>query len=254
MPAFVPAAARAMNLFEVFAQTRRAMSNAEIAKLLGVPESSSLDLLHTLQVGGYLMRTARSRRFYPTSRLMSLAATIAGNDPLAAAGAEAIEMVNEKTGETALCGALGGRHVEVIGIKEGRYELRYILKAGTHVGLHVSALGKALLAALDPAEARRRLGDGPLLAVTPQSITDPDRLLAQLRAIRRHGVAEVDGEGTEGVAAMAVAGSIGDQLLAVSIAGPSERLRRNRSVYRKVLLDVKAQVFGAVACGSNRAR
>jgi len=40
-------------------------------------ESSSSDLLHTLYECGYLMRTARSRRFYPTARLFALAQALA---------------------------------------------------------------------------------------------------------------------------------------------------------------------------------
>lgn len=243
MPAFVPAAARTMSLFEAFAQQRREMSNAEIAKLLGMAESSCSDLLHTLHGSGYLMRTARSRRFYPTTRLMTLAASIAANDPVVAAGRDAIELLGERTGETALCGMLGDHHVEVLGIKEGRYELRYISAVGTRIGLHVSALGKALLAAVPPKEAARLLGNGPLKAVTPHSITDPALLVRQLREVRKRGYAQVEGEGTEGVSAMAVAGLIGEQLLAISLSGPSERFKRNREAYREALLAVRAQVF-----------
>src|SRR5688572_9985895 len=72
MPAYVPAAARTMTIFETFANARRELSNSEIARLLGVAESSSSDLLHTLHEVGYLLRTARTRRFYPTARLRSI--------------------------------------------------------------------------------------------------------------------------------------------------------------------------------------
>lgn len=245
MPAFVPAAARTMSIFELFAQQRRELSNAEVAKLLGVAESSCSDLLHTLHEGGWLMRTARSRRFYPTQRLQALVQGISANDPVRTAGQEAIALLGERTGETALYGHLGSHHVEVLGIREGRYELRYILAPGTRIGLHVSALGKALLAALPPAEAAERLRAQPLKAITPMSLTDPDALLKQLRDARRRGFASVDSEGTEGVSAMAVAGRIGGELIAVSISGPSDRLRRHGADYKQALLDVKAQVFGA---------
>lgn len=245
MPAYVPAAARTMTLFEAFAQQRRELSNAEVAKLLGMAESSCSDLLHTLHEGGYLMRTARSRRFYPTARLMSLATQISANDPLVSAGQEAVELLREITGETALAGVLGGHHVEVLAIREGGYELRYITAVGTRIGLHVSALGKALLAALEPAQAAALIGDKPLRAVTPASVTEPAALQRELREVRRRGFAAVDGEGTQDVSALAVAGRIGDQLLAISLAGPSDRLRRHRNSYRAALLDVKERVFAA---------
>jgi DNA-binding IclR family transcriptional regulator len=247
MPAFVPAAARTMNLFEAFAQQRRELSNAEVAKLLGMAESSSIDLLHTLLEAGYLMRTARSRRYYPTARLAALVQAITSHNPLVAAAQDAVELLCEQTGETALCGVLGDHHVEVLVIREGRYALRFITAAGTRIGLHVSALGRALLAQLDPADAAERLGRAPLKAVTPTSTTDPAALQRLLREVQRRGYAWVDGEGTEGVAAMAVAGAVGGERLALSISGPAERLRRHRSDYEQVLLQVKEQVFGAPA-------
>lgn len=233
-----------MQLFEVFAQTRREMSNAEIAKQLGVPETSSLDLLHTLQQHGYLIRTARSRRFYPTARLFSIASAVVGNDPLVAASNEVLEFLHEATGETTISAVLREHHVEVLSVREGTHELRYMLPVGRRMALHVSAVGKALLAELDPVQARALIGEKPLKAVTSHSVTDPDKLMAQLRAAHRQGLAETADEGTEGVGAMAVAGRIGDQLLAFSIFGPTERLKRHRTAYRKALLKARELAFG----------
>jgi IclR family transcriptional regulator, acetate operon repressor len=252
MPAFVPAAARTMLLFEAFARERRELSNAEIAKLLELPETSCVDLLHTLQEAGYLMRTARSRRFYPTPKLSALANAIASNDPVATAGREAVEMLGDLTGESALCGVLGDHHVEVLGIREGKHALRFITTAGTRLGLHTTAMGHALLAELDPAEAAERLTRRPLKALTPHTITDPVTLQRALETTRKRGYAWVDGDGAEGVAAMAVAGRIGDQLLGLSITGPTERLRKSRADYESALAKVKAQVFGE--SGAARAR
>lgn len=244
MPAFVPAAARTMLLFEAFARERRELSNAEIAKLLELPESSCVDLLHTLQEVGYLMRTARSRRFYPTPQLSALANAIAMNNPVATAGREAVELLGELTGESALCGVLGDHHVEVLGIREGRHALRFITTAGTRIGLHATALGHALLAELEPAEAAELLARRPLKALTAKTETDPVALQRLFEAVRRRGYAWVDGDGTEGVAAMAVAGRIGDQVLGLSITGPSDRLRKHRAAYETAVLKVKEQVFG----------
>lgn len=244
MPAFVPAAARTMLLFEAFARERRELSNAEIAKLLELPESSCVDLLHTLQEAGYLMRTARSRRFYPTPRLSALANAIASNDPVATTGREAVELLGDLTGETALCGVLGDHHVEVLGIREGKHALRFITTAGTRIGLHATAMGKALLSELSPEDAAERLARRPLKALTPNTETDAKRLLRSLDTTRSRGYAWVDGEGSDGVAAMAVAGRIGDEVLGLSITGPAERLRKCRADYEVAILKVKAQVFG----------
>lgn len=244
MPAYVPAAARTLHLFEVFAETRREMSNAEIAKALGVPETSSLDLLHTLQQRGYLVRTPSSRRFYPTTRLLALATVIAGKDPLLATSGEVLEMLRDETGETTICAHLRDHHVEVLDVREGTHELRFMLPVGRRMAMHASAVGKALLAALGEEAAGTLIGTKPLKAVTVHSVTDPAKLLQQLRAARRRGMAETEDEGTEGVAAMAVAGHIAGQLVAFSIFGPTERVKRQRMAYRQALLRAKELAFG----------
>jgi IclR family acetate operon transcriptional repressor len=140
---------------------------------------------------------------------------------------------------------LGDHHVEVLGIREGKHALRFITTAGTRIGLHTTAMGHALLAELDPAEAAERLTRRPLKALTPHTITDPATLQRALEATRKRGYAWVDGDGAEGVAAMAVAGRIGDQLLGLSITGPTDRLRKSRGDYESALMKVKAQVFDA---------
>lgn len=120
-----------------------------------------------------------------------------------------------------------------------------MLPVGRRMALHVSAVGKALLAELGAENAGALIGSKPLKAVTPHSVTDPVKLMSQLRAAQRQGMAETEDEGTEGVAAMAVAGHIGDQLVAFSIFGPTERLKRHRLAYRKALLRAKELAFGA---------
>jgi len=64
---------------------------------------------------------------------------------------------------------------------------------------------------------------------------------------RKRGYSMVDSEGAEGVSAMAAAGELGGELLALSVVGPSERFRRNAKAYREALLEVKEQVFGGAS-------
>ena len=138
MPAFVTAAARALTIFEIFAHERRELSNAELAKLLQVAESSASDLLYTLVEPGYLVRTERSRRFYPSPRLHALGLSIAENDPVARICNDTLDQLSERTGETAISGNLGSHHVEISGLRQSKHHLRYgpahILAHGVRIG------------------------------------------------------------------------------------------------------------------------
>lgn len=232
-----------MAIFEVFARERRELSNSEVARFIGVPDSSCADLLNTLYQAGYVTRTVRSKRFYPTSRILANARLIAENDPLLQVSSEAIELLTEKTGETALCGRLEPGFVRIVGFNEGRYQLRYVLHVGEKMALHASALGKALLAVIPPAEAARHLRIKSLKKLTPDTVTDPASLEADLEHIRAQGWSEAQGEGVAGVSALAVAGLIGGEPVAISLAGPTERFAQNRERYLPALLEVKDLVF-----------
>lgn len=247
MPTMVPAAMRTLALLELFAREKRALSNSDLARLMDLPESSCSDLLHTLHELGYLLRTARSRRFYPTARLLAIAREISANDPLFAVASEAAELVRDKTGETGLVGRLEGGAVKVLTAAEGRHPLRYTQNIGDRLALHVSALGKAILALGTPEEAARQLRLKPLRKLASGTITDLDTLEAQVAQARTQGWIWVENEGGDGLAALAVAGQVGGEPIALSVAGPTDRLRQHRESFLATLQEVQALVFKARA-------
>jgi len=244
MPTTVPATLRTLAVFETFAREQRELSNAEVARLIGLPESSTSDLLHTLHEAGYLLRTLRSRRFYPTRRMLDLARQWAERDPIATFSAEAIATLSERTGETAVCGRPDATRVQVVAFQEGSHVLRYMLKPGDRLSWHASAMGKALLSLLPATEMRRIIQERPLRAFGPSTITDPDVLERGIEEVRARGWAWVADEAGEGVAAIAIAGMAGGEPLAVSLAGPTSRLEANRKQYLAALDEVRPHLFG----------
>ena len=215
MPTTVPAAARTMALLEVFAREKRELSNSDLARLLDLPESSCSDLLHTLHDLGYLLRTSRSRRFYPTARLLAIAREISGSDPLYVVGTEAAELLRDRTGETGLCGRLENGVVKVLAFSEGRHPLRYMQNVGDKLALHVSAMGKAILAMGSPEEAARQLRQKPLRRLAAGTLTDLAALEDQIAKGKAQGWIWVENEGSDGLSAVAVAGLVGGEPLAI---------------------------------------
>ncbi|MDB5820458.1 MAG: transcriptional regulator, IclR family [Rhizobacter sp.] len=247
MPTLVPAAARTMALLEVFARERRELSNSDLARLMDLPESSCSDLLYTLHEAGYLLRTSRTRRFYPTARLLGIAKEISASDPLFAVATEACELLRDRTGETALCGRIETGVVKVIAFTEGRHPLRYTQNVGDKLALHVSALGKALLTLGSKEEAARQFRLKPMRQVAAGTITDLAVLEAQVEKARKQGWIWVENEGGDGLGALAVAGTLGGEPLALSLAGPTERMRMRRDAYLAALKEVQAMVFKSAA-------
>ena len=59
---------------------------------------------------------------------------------------------------------------------------------------HATALGKALLSQLEPAEARRRLTSAVLPKFTERTVNDPQVILKELALVRENGYATDEGE------------------------------------------------------------
>jgi DNA-binding IclR family transcriptional regulator len=247
MPAFVPACARTLSVFEVFAREKQALSNSDIARFLDLPESSCSDLLYTLHQEGYMTRTAQTRRFYPTTRLLELATEIGGSDPLLDVGTEAVEMASQATGETTFAAKLDHGAATIVAAHEGRHSLRYILARGDRIALYASAMGKALVGCLTPEEAARELRVKRTRRLTETTFTDVAALEAQIAEQRERGWYQAVEEGTEGVDAIAVSGLVGRAPLSICIAGPSERMRRNHDKYLATLLELRSSVFADAA-------
>ncbi|WP_326540577.1 IclR family transcriptional regulator [Pseudorhodoferax sp.] len=243
MPALIPAASRAMAVFEVFAREQRALSNADMAKALSLAESSCSDLLHTLLTLGHLRRTSRTRRFYPTDRLLDIARRIGQADLLAQFAQETVDEVTRQTRESAFFGVLARSAVQVVAAQQSPLALRYVVDVGARVSLHASALGKALLGLLPRAEAARLLGGLALRSVTAETLTGVEQLMVQIDAGRAQGWYEARGEGAEGVTALAMAGWLGEQPAAISLAGPAERIAHDHAACLASLRGACAALF-----------
>lgn len=232
-----------MAVFEIFAREKREMSNVELAKLLGIAETSSGDLLHTLMRCGYLTRTVGTRRYYPTARLLVVAQEVARIDPLFNVANEAVQLLSNQTGETCLCSHIHNDAVQILAQREARHSLRYTVAVGDRIAVHASAQGKALLAALQDEEVREILGRKPLTPLTGQTITSMDRFLEEVAAIRTQGWAASSGEGSDDVSSFAVAGRVGNSVIAVAVSGPSSRIERNQDSLVAALLALKSEIF-----------
>jgi IclR family acetate operon transcriptional repressor len=135
-----------------------------------------------------------------------------------------------ETGETANLAIADGGQVVFISQVETHEPIRAFFRPGTRGPIHASGIGKALLAYQPPDAIERIVREQGLPAFTPHTITDPDRLVTELAAIRARGWAVDDGERTEGMRCIAapIFNEFREATAGVSISGPTERMERSR--------------------------
>jgi DNA-binding IclR family transcriptional regulator len=85
-------------------------------------------------------------------------------------------------------GILDRGEVVYLAIVENPGPLRIHVQVGSRTYAHTTALGKALLASLPPETLDAWLSTHSLPALTPRTITDPERLRADLAEVRRWGL------------------------------------------------------------------
>jgi len=107
-------------------------------------------------------------------------------------------------------------------------------RTGIQRHLHSTAAGKAILAEMPEQRVMDIISEHELPAETEHTITDPDSLVEELDEIREHGIAYNDEESVEGLRAVGVPvrGSNGIAIGALSVSGPSNRLRGRSSERR----------------------
>ncbi|MFF2774286.1 IclR family transcriptional regulator [Streptomyces sp. NPDC058052] len=190
MGRLVPAVTRALDILELFLQGDGTLSAPEITRRLQLPRTTTHELVSTLAARNYLVPVPdQPGRYRLGVRTYQLGSRYAERLDLAAEGREVAREIAESCGETVHVALLEDADVIRVATVDSTHAVRVVPEAGRRLPAHCTAVGKMLLAML-PADALGELLDGrALVAMTPESITDPDVLRAALAEIAVLGVA-----------------------------------------------------------------
>jgi len=219
-----PAVDAALSILETLGSVHE-MSLTDLARKLGLGKSSVYRLLVTLAQRGYVEKNPQSERYRLTYRLFAVGSPAADRFGLREAAHPVMERLAAQTGETVNLGVLDGTRVLNIHKVESHHLLRMHMAVGSGVPAHATALGKVLLAALEPHELAQRLRGRRLERLTRQTIRDRPTLRVALARIRDQGFAIDDEECSLGLRCVAapIVDRQGAVVAALSISGLSQR-------------------------------
>jgi IclR family transcriptional regulator, KDG regulon repressor len=229
--AVVKSADRALQLLELFGEHHDGLTLSEVCTITGWPKSSSFGLLRTLHQRRFLDMPGSEGTYRLGPRIASLAAGYLGQLSIVREGTEVVRAVSRRCNETVHLAVLRGTDVLYVAKEEGGGQVRMVSSIGRTIPAHGTGVGKVLLAALDADEFDRLYPPGTLLpASTPSTITDRERLMEELAAVRRQGFAFDAGESTAGVKCIAapVLNIDGNTVAAMSVSVPSARFTEDR--------------------------
>lgn len=219
----IKSAERTLDIFELFASSLQPLALTELAERLQTPISSCFQLMRTLERRGYAYTFGKRRGFYPTERMLRYAELINAHDPLHQLVAPALRALRDRTNETVVLGHRVERQVMILKVFESTQSVRYSAQVGSMRPLHSTALGKALLGALPPAERDALIGSSTLPSITATTITDRQALDRELELSRARGWYMTRGENVSDLYAVSRAIEVNGQTFAVCVAVPVHR-------------------------------
>jgi IclR family transcriptional regulator, acetate operon repressor len=199
---------------------------ADVARLLGVANSTAHRLLAALAHRGFVEQDATTRTYHPGAALLELGASARPAAALRAWLHPALVVASRTLGETVHLGVRRGRFVHYLDAVESERTVRVVARTGRALPAHCTSIGKVLLAYLADEELDVLYAGARLESETTRSITDLAALRADLETCRSRGYAVNEGESEDDVSSVAVAvhDSLGLSVAAIGCAAPSARL------------------------------
>jgi DNA-binding IclR family transcriptional regulator len=199
----------------------------DLAVATGLPKSTVHRLVTALVREGLLTQDEDSHKYALSLRVAQLSAGILSAHTVRRIARPILMELRDRTHESVHLAVLEDFEAVIIDTEDSYYFVREVNVPGQRLPAHAVSTGKALLAYQWEADLRALLSGTRLVRYTEHTITDPQRLLEELRWIRSRGYAVSQGELEVGVDAVAtpIFDHLGAAVAAVSIGGPSERCR-----------------------------
>jgi DNA-binding IclR family transcriptional regulator len=210
---------RAAELLVRVVESTEPTSVGELAETTGLPKSTTSRLVGALERQGLVQRDGRA-----SIRPGPVLLRFAGRDDFAdlvAATSDALDRLAAASGETVNLGVATPLGVDQLDERDSRHFIGSTNWIGKQVPFHCTAQGKILLA-----YGAAPLPNAPLERHAPRTVVDLDVLRRELQGVRARGYATTLDELEPGLWAVAapIVGD-GDVIAAVSISGPTTRLR-----------------------------
>ena len=190
----VPAAAHTLRILRLLASARGPLPAASIAGQLEIPRSSVYQLLDELSAQGYVLHYPEERRWGLGPSAFELAGGFARQQPLARLGRPLLEALVDRFGESGHLAVLSGRDVLYLVEERAPRRPSLVTDVGVRLPAHLTATGRAMLAALPAAQLRALYPDASAFTARDDGEWTYRRLKTVLEDARRRGVATEHGE------------------------------------------------------------
>jgi len=221
---------RVVSILDCFRPKQTDLRLLDIAAATGLHKSTLYRLLEAMRTHGLVGLDAETGRYHPGLKLFEIGSLAAGRFALERHSHPTLENLATISGETAHLCVLDGSDVVYIAKVECTRTLRIPSAVGQRNPAYCTGVGKAILAFLTQDQVETYIATTRFERFTRKTLTKPSELKTNLRQIAIQGYAVDDQEREEGVRCVAapIRDHAGSVIAAISIAGPSLRVTKER--------------------------
>jgi IclR family pca regulon transcriptional regulator len=198
----IAALGKGLAVIESFDEGHSVQSITDVARRTHLERATARRCLLTLARLGYA--TYDGKFFRLTPRVLKLGHSYLAATPLPRIVQPFLERLSTATGESASAAVLDGTEILYIARASIRRVMSMNLSPGARLPAYCTSMGRVLLAALPAPAALDALQRSERRALTPNTKTDLDELVAELAKVRSAGFALIDEELEIGLRSIAV--------------------------------------------------
>ena len=244
----VKSAERVLRIFDLLTDYPDGLSNKEISEKLGYAPSSTIGLVKTLKMEGYL-ETGIHKTYRLGGKLVHLGNIAASYMDINELSAPVLKELMTSLGETCFVGVLSKDEVVYIAKARSNYTINTNADIGSRKPIYCTGLGKAFLSFVDTKESEKLMEGIEFRQYTDKTVKNSSELKKQINYFKKQGYAVDDEEIEAGLWCLAVPvyNGNGRMIAAISTSGPRTRMLEKVELIKKEMLtasDVLSKKMG----------
>ena len=256
----VQSLSRALKLLNALSYHPQGLTLSELAREVGLPNSTAHRLLTTLQNERFVRFDNERTVWMIGVQAFQVGSAFIRSRDLVQIARPIMRRLMHTSGETVNLGILDRCEVIFLAQVESKKMMRTITGPGGRVYVHASGIGKALLAHAS-AQARQKILDcWEPRQLTMRTITSEQELLKELEKVRARGYAIDDEETAVGLRCVAsvIFDENAEAIAGISISGPSARITDQKlaqlgEMVMEAAFDITQEIGGRWVIGQPRA-
>ncbi|NWG26201.1 MAG: helix-turn-helix domain-containing protein [Pseudorhodoplanes sp.] len=220
---FMAGLGKGLSVIECFDEENVSLSVSAVAARTQLSRAAARRCLLTLQRLGYAELDHNLFRLTP--RVLRLGFAYIASNKLPDLLQPHVDRLSSEIHESCSASILDGEEIVYIARAATKRIMTVALGIGARLPAYCTSMGRVLLAALDPAEAARRIAAVPRKAFTPHTVTRKEDIMQVLQQVRRQGYCVIDQELELGLVSIAVPihNAAGQTVAALNVGTQSAR-------------------------------